>query len=234
MARFRRGVLGPTLIRQPYILLHHMPWPEIEVYIGRTLDQAERVEIYGCMSIYYQKYISAKNAPRIEIVEKLRSDILKHAEGLLAITERFEPSSGYYPDDEEIALINALSQSSKVDEFDLSEALRNLAASCEQILSGLSAEKMEYKDTQHDPEAISLAHFIGEVLTEAETKPARSNPGYKAPTIFEYHRWNLHVSPKNKDFRAFSEVVLTRKISHWQMQHAFDISKDFLLSDRRE
>lgn len=234
MARFRRSVLGPTLIRQPYVLLHHMPWPEIEVYVGRTLDQAEKGDIYCCMSIYHQKYISAKNAPRIETVEKLRSDILKHAEGLLGIKERFEPSSGYYPDDEEIALINALSQSSKVDEFDLPEALRKLSVSCEQILSGLSAEKMEYEETQHDPEVISLANYIAEVLTEAETKPARSNPGYKAPTIFEYHRWNLHVSPKNKDFRAFSEVVLTREISRGQMQHAFDIAKDFLLSDRRE
>lgn len=234
MARSRRSVLGPAPIRQPYLLMNHMPWDEIEAYVGRTFDRNERAEIYSCMSVYYQHHVAAKNAPPVDSVRKLRASIIGHAQGLREIKERFDPKVGYHPDDEEMALLYALSMSTTVENFDLLASLRSVALSCEQLLTGLSEETMEYEETQQDPEVIGLAHYVAEVVSEAQEKPARSNPGYKPPTAFEYHRWGLHVSPNSNDFLSFSELVLTRKITSGQLEHAFDVARDQQLVDRGE
>lgn len=226
MAKAKEGV---AISGVPYTLYRtsgEMPWDSIEQCAGVNFNAKDREELFRCTQHYFS-HLSVEEA-RVPIaeVEALRRKILKAAQDLVDVTERFRNLRGRSTSDQDEDLFLAVALSSQKQDFDLTTLLRSVAPACQNLIDGLSESAVSDETSRLEPESVALAHFVAAVLACAKKKPARRNPGFNSVTgSFEYERWGMALGPSVAKTAGLAEAALDRPVSPQQVKRAFELAR---------
>lgn len=213
-----------------------LPWDDIERRTNLHFSTEDREEIYKCtFKAEIERCAASGNVGRVKDVESYGQALKKHAEALVELAGPYAHNAGTFLGDKSEAQFQALSLAIRDPDFDLGQTLRQITEASEKLVTGLETIDFQGFTTEREAEVIELAHFFAEARKGATRAPARTNPGYlKEPTVFEYHRWGLHLSEESRQFAEFVSAILTRKVTCQQLQHALTAAKEMGLINRPE
>ena len=221
---------------QRYWRVEDLPWDEIERRTNLQFSPEDREEIFQCtFAAESERCVSIGDVARAKDVESYAQALKTHAKALAELAGPYAHNAGTFLGDKSEAQFQALSLAIRDPDFDLGQTLRQITEASEKLVTGLEIIDFQGLVTERDPLVIELAHFIADVRQGATRAPARKNPGYlKEPTVFEYHRWGLHLSEESRQFAEFVSAILTRKVTCQQLQHALTAAKEMGLINRPE
>lgn len=221
---------------QRYWRVEDLPWDEIERRTNLQFSTDHREEIFKCtFNAEIERCAANGNVARAKDVESYAQALKTHAEALAELAGPYAHNAGTFLGDESEAQFQALSLAIRDPDFDLGQTLRQITKASEKLVTGLETIDFQGFKTERKAEVIELAYFIAEARQGATPTPARANLGYlKDPTVFEYHRWGLHLSEESRQFAAFVSAILTRKVTCTQLQHALTAAKEMGLINRPE
>lgn len=221
---------------QRYWRVEDLPWDEIERRTNLQFSPEDREEIFQCtFAAESERCVSIGDDARAKDVESYAQALKTHAKALAELAGPYAHNAGTFLGDKSEAQFQALSLAIRDPDFDLGQTLRQITKASEKLVTGLETIDFQGVKTEREAEVIELAYFIAEARQGATPTPARANLGYLTkPTVFEYHRWGLHLSDENPQFAEFVSAILERTVSCKQLQHALTAAKGMGLLDRPE
>ena len=223
MAKGKEVVLAIASIEFRYQSAADMPWERIEKVAKKTFSTEERSEIHHCADGFDWDFHSLSKAPPLREVEKLRNELLKHCDALVALARFHQPLKRDTDREPGTDVVSALQIHSGTENFDFRETFDALSREAAKVAEGLRERpNFERHKTSKTAETAGLREFLRRVIDGAEPTRARSTPaGRFIKDGLEYRRWGMSVGPRATGFAEFTGAVLSRHVTIGMLRKAW-------------
>ena len=233
MAREPKRLLTENAVGHLYESEAEIPWDEVERAVwGEDLSgtprfsQEDRGEIFLCTEVYagtLGEFSGGILEAELESARKEIVSVLENARDTLAKYSRRCTGA------QEDKILNALHIVYGTKQLSIPNSLAQIGehARCvaEILNSPLQDDDIEFdqpESNRRKPELVALESFIEHVLFDAKKIPAPSNPGYQdTPALYMFERWDIHIGPRSRAFRSFTNSLLGTTFTTDRIRNAF-------------